>query len=90
MDILYLEGVRPFRLGGVKHHGHTLLSRGTTLSVGGEGTSMDILYFQGVRPFRLGGKEPSWTSFTSKGYDPLGWGRRNHHGHPLLPKGRTI
>ena len=34
---------------------------------------MDILYFQGVRPFRLGG-EPSWISFTSKGYDPLGWG----------------
>ena len=35
---------------------------------------MDILYFQGVRPFRLGEEEPSWTSFTSKGYDPLGWG----------------
>ena len=34
---------------------------------------MDILYFQGVRPFRFGGWEPSWTSFTSKGYDPLGW-----------------
>ena len=28
---------------------------------------------QGVRPFRLGGDEPSWTSFTSKGYDRLGW-----------------
>ena len=34
---------------------------------------MDILYFQWVRPFGLGG-EPSWTSFTSKGCDPLGWG----------------
>ena len=34
---------------------------------------MDILYFQGVRPFRFGG-ELSWTSFTSKGYAPLGWG----------------
>ena len=35
---------------------------------------MDILCFQGVRPFRLEGGELSWTSFTSKGYDPLGWG----------------
>ena len=33
-----------------------------------------ILCFQGVRPLRLGGKKPSWTSFTSKGYDLLGWG----------------
>ena len=31
---------------------------------------MDIVYFQGIRPFRL---EPPWTSFTSKGYGPLGW-----------------
>ena len=53
------------------------------------GTIMDILYFQGVRPFRLGEEEPSWTSFTSKGYDPLGWGG-NHHGHPLLPRGTTL
>ena len=52
MDILYFQGVRPFRLEG--------------------GTIMDILYFQGVRPFRLGEEEMSWTSFTSKGYDPLG------------------
>ena len=65
MDILYFQGVRPFRLGG---------------------TIMDILYFQGVRPFKFGG-ELSWTSFTSKGYDPLGWGRKNYHGHPLLSKG---
>ena len=40
----------------------------------GGGTIMDILYFQGVWPFRFGGGELSWTSFTSKAYDPLGWG----------------
>ena len=109
MDILYFQGVRPFRLGGKEpawtsftskgydplgwggrnHHGHPLLPRGTTLWVGG-GTIMDILYFQGVRPFRLGEEEPAWTSFTSKGYDPLGWGGRKHHGHPLLPRGTTL
>ena len=101
MDILYFQGVRPFRLGG-NYHGHPLLPRGTTLEAGG--AIMDILYFQGVRPFRLGGElsctsftskgttpggEISWTSFTSKGYDPLGlaW---SYHGHPLLPMGTTL
>ena len=96
MDILYFQGVRPFRLGGGDHHGllDILYSKGYD-PLGWGGTIMDILYFedilyfQGVRPFRLGEREPSWTSFTSKGYDPLGWGG-NHHGHPLLPRGTTL
>ena len=53
MDILYFQGVRPFRLVGGNHHGHPLLPRGTTLWVGGGGTIMDILYFQG---------DPCWHS----------------------------
>ena len=30
IDILYFQGVRPFRFGG-SHHGHSLLPSGTTL-----------------------------------------------------------
>ena len=66
-----------------------LYSQGVRPS-GGGGTIMDILYFQGVRPFRLWEEEPSWTSFTSKGYDPLGCGGVKQYGHPLLERGTTL
>ena len=72
MDILYFQGVRPFRLWEEEPSWTSFTSKGYDPLGVGEGTIMDILYFQGVRPFRLGGKEPAWTSFTSKGYDPLG------------------
>ena len=65
MDILYFQGVRPFSFGGGNYHGHSLLPRGyAPLGLGGR-TTMDA---------PLGWGELSWTSFTSKGYDPLGWG----------------
>ena len=76
MDIFYFQRIRPFRLGGGAIMGIFYFQGVRPFRFAGKKTIMDILYFQGVRPFRFGG-ELSWTSFTSKGYDPFGGG--NYH-----------